>query len=115
MSVPLPTSKRVLVAALVALAVLYAAWFGTQPDPWVALVVFALPPTLLAVAVLRRSRTAGFWSAVIALAWFSHGVMVAWERPDDRLQALLETALAVIVVFSASMAGLKARFSRKRG
>ena len=115
MSAPLPASRRVLLAALLALVTLYAAWFGRQPQPWAALLVFALPPLLLALGVLLRRRTAGFWSAVLALAWFSHGVMVAWVRPEDRWPALAAVALAVLVVFAASLPGLRMRFAKKRG
>jgi len=115
MSAPLPPSKRILVAALLALVVLYGFWFARQPDAWVALPVFALPPLLLALGVVLRRRTAGFWSAVFALAWFSHGVLVAWIRPEERTLAGIELVVAVVVVVAASMAGLRARFSRKRG
>ena len=44
--------------------------------------------------------TAGFWAAVFALAWFCHGVLVAWVRPADRTLALVETLLAVVVVLT---------------
>ena len=72
--------------------------------------MFALPPLLLAVAVLAGRRTAPFWSAVLALGWFCHGVMVAWERADGRAWALAEVALALGIVFAASGPALRARF-----
>ena len=103
-------SDKVLLAALLALAGLYLWWFGSQASPWAALAVFALPPSVLAGALLRGHRRAGFWAAVFALAWFSHGVMVAYTRPMERLFAIVEVALAVIVVFAASLPGLRARF-----
>ena len=114
MSAAFPLAKRILMAALLALVALYGFWFSRQPDPWVALLVFALPPLLLAAGVALRRRTAGFWSAVFALAWFSHGVLVAWIRPEERVLAVTELALAVIVVFAASLPGLRARFAAKR-
>ena len=57
------------------------------------------PPLWLGVALLRGggART-GFWAGVLALAWFSHGVMVAWTRPPERLFACAEIALAVGIV-----------------
>ncbi|MFP7723508.1 DUF2069 domain-containing protein [Lysobacter sp. A3-1-A15] len=108
-------ARVALVVALLALAGLYLAWFALH-DARVSVLAFtALPPLLLAVGVAVGLRTAGFMAAVLALAWFSHGVMVAWSSPDARLLALLETVLAVVIVFAASWPGLAARFGRKRG
>lgn len=112
---PLRTRARtVLLASLVALAALYAGWFSQDADPWAEWLVFALPPALLALGVWRRRRTAGFWAAVLALFWFSHGVMVAWSRPPERGFALAALTLAVVVVFAASLPGLQSRFAGKR-
>lgn len=110
----LSTSARVLGCALLALALLYLAWFGRRPAPWAELVVFVLPPALIAVALAwpRLRAHAGFWAGVLALAWFSHGIMVAWTRIAERGYALIEIALALVVVFAASMPGLRARFGR---
>ena len=68
----------------------------------------------LAAGVLRGVRVASFWAGVLALAWFSHGVMVAWSRPPERGFALAEIALALVIVFAASLPGLRARFGRKK-
>ena len=113
-AVPLSPARRVLLAALIALVLLYGYWFGLPPQEWVALGVFGLPPALCAVGVWRGARTAGLWSAVLALAWFSHGVLIAWIRPEERVLAWIELTLAVVVVFAASVPGLRARFSGKR-
>jgi len=107
-------AEHVLVAALLLLAGVYAAWFGTRVSPWAALAVFALPPACLAVARLRGSRTAGFWASVLALFWFSHGIMVAWTRPPERGFALAEVGLAVVIILAASLPGMRARFAAKR-
>lgn len=104
------TAHRVLLFALIALVALYAYWFQTQPP---ALAVFAVPVAVLALAVAFNRRTAGFWSALFALMWFSHGIMVAWTRAPERGFALLEVALAVVVVFAASIPGMQARFSKR--
>jgi uncharacterized membrane protein len=111
MAVAATTRVRWLVAALVALAVLYATWFGAR-GAWVAVAVFALPPLLLAwrTAATRGTGRAPFWAAVLSLAWFSHGVMVAWSRPGEAAFALGAVALSLAVLFAASLPALRARF-----
>ncbi|HEU0307380.1 MAG TPA: DUF2069 domain-containing protein [Lysobacter sp.] len=107
-------SRRVLITALIALTGLYLMWFGVTPSPWAALLVFALPPAALAMAALRGWRKVGFWAGVLALGWFSHGVMVAWTRVPERLFAIAEVVLALVVVFAASYPGMRSRFSKTR-
>ena len=104
-------TTRLLLAGLSGLVALYAFWFAREP--WPALAIFAGPPLLLAFAAWRGGNRAAFWAGVLALLWFSHGVMVAWSRPLERDLALIEVALALVVVFAASVPGLRARFSRK--
>ena len=104
-------ARRILFVALVLLALLDLAWFWHEP---LARIVFTLPPALCALAVWLRRRTAAFWSGVFALLWFSHGVMVAWTRPPERLHACAELLLAVVVVLAASLPGLRARFSKRK-
>jgi uncharacterized membrane protein len=106
-------ARRILIAALIVLAGLYLLWFSATPHPWAALAVFTVPPAALAMAALRGWRQAGFWAGVLALAWFSHGVMVAWTRAPERLFATAEIMLALVVVFAASAPGLRARFSKR--
>lgn len=103
------TARRVLCAALAALALLFVAWFWREP---VTLLVFALPAAALLGWALRGGVRAGFWAGVLALAWFSHGVMVAWTRVPERGCALLEVALSVVIVLAASVPGLRARFRK---
>ncbi|HSR64333.1 MAG TPA: DUF2069 domain-containing protein [Xanthomonadaceae bacterium] len=104
--------RGALVACLAALALLYACWF--LPREPVALLVFGLPPALLALLGWRGSARAGFFAGVLALLWFSHGVMVAWTRPPERGFAWLEIALALAVVWFASAPGLRARFAKRK-
>jgi uncharacterized membrane protein len=115
-------ARRLLRIALLALVLLYGAWFGgTRFDDagfdaapqWAALAVFALPPLLLALALPRHGARAGFCAGVLALLWFSHGVMVAWTRVPERWPALAEIVLALVVVFAASIPGLRARFAKR--
>lgn len=104
-------AQRIVQLALFALVLLYAAWFGDE-GKWVAVAVFALPPLVLALALPRAPAKIAFWAGMFALAWFSHGVMVAWTRAPERLPALAEVALALVVVFAASIPGLRKRFAR---
>lgn len=115
-AVKLQVSQRVLAAALAALALLFVFWFRDDAHALAALALFAGPPLLLAAGVLRGSRGAAFWSGVLALFWFSHGVMLAYDRPAERGYALAEVALSLLVVAAASLPGLRARFGgRGRG
>lgn len=107
-----PSRKGVFVA-LIALVINAVAWFAPRAE-WITLAVFAIPAALFAVAVAREQPRAAFWSGVGALLWFSHGVMVAWTRPPERLYALVEAALSVVVVISASVPGLRSRFAKRR-
>jgi uncharacterized membrane protein len=104
-------TTRLLLAALFGLVALYAFWFAREG--WPALVVFAGPPLLLALGAWRGGNRAAFWAGVLALAWFSHGVMVAWSRPLERELALIEVVLSLVVVFAASVPGLRARFGTR--
>jgi len=104
------TLRFVHAGALLALAVLFSAWFLGRGHLWTALLVFIAPPLLLAIGVLRGSRLAGFWSGVLGLLWFSHGVMDAWSDPAVRAFALVEVVLAIVIIFLASWPGLVARF-----
>ncbi|HEY0503967.1 MAG TPA: DUF2069 domain-containing protein [Lysobacter sp.] len=107
-------ARHVLVLALLSLMGVYMAWFGPGDSPTAELLVFASPPLALAAGVLRGMRTASFWAGVLALAWFSHGVMVAWSRPGERGFALAAVALSLVIVFAASLPGLRARFAKKK-
>lgn len=114
MTSPVPATRWLLVAALAALALLFVGWFWQDRHWLAAMLVFALPPVLLLASVLRGRRAAVFWSAVLALGWFSHGVMVAYARPPERVPAVVEIVLALGVIAAASWRGLRARFGRKR-
>jgi uncharacterized membrane protein len=107
--------SRVLGLGLLALAGLYVAWFHADADAVAALLVFALPPLLLAVPAWRGGRRARFWAGVLALFWFSHGVMTVWAHPEDALPAWLETILALLVILSSSWQGLRARLGKRGG
>ena len=105
-------TTRLLLAALFALVALYVFWF--IHDPWPALLIFAGPPLALAAFAWSGGNKAPFWAGMFALAWFSHGVMVAWSRPAERELALAEIGLALLVFFAATLPGLRARFGARR-
>lgn len=108
------TSRKVLASALLALSALYVAWMHDDRHALAAMLVFALPPLLLLLFVLRGSAKAAFWSGVMGLGWFSHGIMVAYSRPPEMGFALVETALAVLIVVAGSWPGLAGRFGRRK-
>lgn len=111
------TARRLLALLLAGLGLAYALWLGRGPQPLAALLVFALPPLLLAAAALAGWRRAGFTASVLALAWFSHGVMRAWTDPPPALPAwtVLGLALAVIAVASGPAARARLRGRRRAG
>lgn len=105
--------RWVLALLLVALAALYAVWFAHDRHWLATQLVFTLPPLLLAAGVLVRRGNAAFWAGVLALFWFSHGVMSAWSHPQTVLWAWLELLLALAVIGVASGPGLHRRFARR--
>ena len=112
-------AKRITLAAIVSLAALQLAWHGwlappAEANPW-ALAVFFLLPILPALALaLMRHRRAGFWGALAALLYFSHGVMVAWSSPGETALGLLQAILSAVLVVAASWDGMLARFNKPR-
>jgi len=102
-------------SALLALAGLFAAWFLGRGHLATALVVFIAPPLLLAAGVFAGNRLAIFFSGVLGLLWFSHGVMEAWAGPSNRLFACAEILLALAIIALASWPGIAARFGRPTG
>ena len=107
-------SKRLLAIALLALAVLFGLWAARGAHLLASLLVLVLPPLLLALAAWRGWPRAGFVAGVFALLWFSHGVMLAWSEPAQRAFALIEVALALMVVYASSIDGIRARLGNKR-
>ena len=112
-------SKRIAAAAILALFALQAAWHGwlappTRAAPWAMVLFFSLPilPAVLLLAL--RSRYAGFWGAMAALLYVSHGVMAAWASPEVRGLALMEAALSALLVVAASWDGMRGRFAARR-
>lgn len=104
-------AERTAFAALIGISVLFALGFRGS---WASLAFSALPPLLLAIAVAIRARTATFWASILALFWFSYGVMEAWTLSGSpQAYALGITVLSLVVIFAGSWAGLMARFGKK--
>ena len=108
------TAHRITAAALLALAALFVLWFHDDKHAVAALLVFALPPLLLALPAWRGGRRAAFWAGVLALFWFSHGVMSAWSHRETALYAWIEILLALLIVALVSVPGMRARFAAKK-
>lgn len=113
---------RVLTAAgILSLAALPWVWHAWLAPPrvapgWAMALVFMLPVLPALVLLLARHPRAGFWGAVAALFYFSHGVMEAWSAPAVRGLALAEAVIAAGLVLASSWDGLRGRFAgRRRG
>ena len=106
-------NRRPLAALLLGLALLYVLWFARDSHAMAAMLVFVLPPLLLAIGAWRGWARAGFFAGVAALLWFSHGVMVAWADPLQRGFAMGVAALALGIVYASSIDGIRARFGKR--
>ena len=106
--------RVVLGLSLFALSVLFSLWFHDDRHRVAALLVFTLPPLLLLAGVLYGSAKAAFWSGVLGLFWFCHGVMLAYGNPAARMYAWVEIVLAIVIILASSWPGLSSRFGRKR-
>jgi uncharacterized membrane protein len=97
---------KIAIAALIALAALQVVWYGWWSPPisiskWAAIsfaLIWFAPPLLAARIDAEHGLLVG---ALIALLFFSHGVMQAWASVADRVPALIEIALSTIVVACA--------------
>ncbi len=108
------TPARPLALALFALTAVHVGWFWHDRHALAAMLVFAAPPALLGLLAWRGWTRAGLTAGLLALLWFSHGVMVAWTRPQERMFAFAELLLALVIIYLASMPGLRARFRKPR-
>lgn len=105
--------KWTLALLLLALAAVFGLWFAHDRHWLASQLVFTAPPLLLALGVLTGRGKAMFWAGVLALFWFSHGVMSAWSHPETAHWAWLELLLALAVIGVSSAPGLRRRFSKR--
>ncbi len=104
---------RVLMVALLLLALLFGWGFHDRPA---ALIFSAGPPLMLAIALALGIRSASFWAGVLALGWFSYGVMEAWTLGGSaRFFAYAIVVLSLVIVGASSWGGMKARFGKREG
>jgi uncharacterized membrane protein len=108
---------RALIFATLALQLLWQLWWSPpQVVPaWLGAALMSLPILPAVLLALLRRPSAGFWGGVAALLYFSHGVMEWWTTPAARGPAIVQTALAVALIFASSWAGLQARLRSRRG
>jgi len=106
-------SRYPLALALLLLSALFAFWFRDDKHLLASMLVFSLPPLLMGIWVLIAGSTAAFWSGVLGLLWFCHGVMVAWSRRAEGPYAWAEIVLAIAIIIAASWPGLQARFAKR--
>ena len=110
-------ASRINLACVLALLALQVAWHGTGAWPggtMALLVLFGAPLAGVLVLHVLRRRSARFWTAVVALLTFCHGVVEAWTVPAALLPGLSEAAISALAVGSASWDGMKARFGKRR-
>jgi uncharacterized membrane protein len=103
----------VLAVLLLALAGVYAAWFAHDKYWLASQLIFTLPPLLLALGLRLGRGKSAFWAGVLALFWFSHGVMTAWSHREQALWAWAEILLALAVIGVANGPGLRKRFGKR--
>jgi uncharacterized membrane protein len=111
-------STRATFAGVMALFALQWLWHGAlfpvAGEAWYWLpIVFSLPPAMLALSLWLRRASARYWSGVIALLYFCHGITEAWTVDAARSLALAEVALAVAIILAANWVGLAVRFKRR--
>ena len=98
----LPAEQKIGLAAWAALAVLQPVWHGWLQPPQsvpVALVLaITVVPLLLPLAALRSPRRALRWVGILALFYFCHGVAEAWSAPVERMLAIVEIVLTLLLI-----------------
>jgi len=96
-------AQRIGFTAWAALVLLQPAWYlwlapPANGRPWLALLL-TLPPLLLPLTALRTNpRRALFWTGIVALFYFCHGIVAAWVVPQARLPALIEALLCAVLI-----------------
>jgi hypothetical protein len=112
------TALRINIACALALLGLQIAWHGFVRWPGGnagLLVLLGAPVAATVLLHLLRRPSARFWTGVVALLTFCHGVTEAWTLAGARLPGLAEAALSAAAVTSASWDGMRARFRARRG
>ena len=98
------TLQRIGFAAWIALALLQIAWHAWwQPPermPVVVALAIALLPLALPLAYWRTPPRALIAAGMVSLFYFCHGVAEVWAAPRERMPALAEVAIALVLIGS---------------
>jgi uncharacterized membrane protein len=79
--------------------------------PVALILLITVTPLLLPMrGLLARNLKSCAWAAYLSLFYFVHGSVEAYVNTDERLYALLETLLSLMLFFGAS---LTIRFAEK--
>ncbi|MBD8525545.1 DUF2069 domain-containing protein [Pseudomarimonas arenosa] len=110
------TYRAMVALSLIALIAIQAAWqLAFESSARVFWLLFGLAPLLACLTALALRRpTALFWSGVLALLYFCHGVMEGWTVTSDiRWLAVLEAAVAMTLVLAVGADGLARRRAQR--
>jgi uncharacterized membrane protein len=110
MSTSLSPSLRVGLLAWIALIALQCAWyawlFPPQRMPVALALAIAVIPLLLPLLAIRNLRRALILAGMLSLFYFCHGIAESWSSVQERVPALLEVLLALLLI-GALGAGVK--------
>ena len=85
-----------------ALVLLQLAWHGVMFPPTQLSMMLVLGitvvPLLLPVFSLPDKRRALLWVGILSLFYFCHGIAEAWSTPPERVPALLEIGLTLLLI-----------------
>lgn len=97
-------AQRIGAVAWIAQAMLqivwHAWWLPPQRMPIAVALVIALLPLALPLLYWRTPQRALLAAGIVSLFYFCHGIAEAWSSRPERALALIETALAVILILS---------------
>lgn len=102
MSAPLTLTSRIGLFAWVGLIVLQCAWyawlFPPQQIPVWLILAITVVPLLLPFLAIRDVRRALLLAGILSLFYFCHGVAESWSSAPERLPALIEVLLALLLI-----------------
>ena len=103
--------------ALFGLLLVQPLWHGLSLHPawprWLVVALAMAPLLPPVVGVLRGRPRALFWGALVALAYFSHGIAEAWANPPERVPAAVQATLSLVLVLAVGAGGwLRRRAAR---
>ena len=105
--------RRIGFAAWAALALLQVVWHAwllpPAHMPIVVALLLALLPLALPLLYWRTPARALLLAGMICLFYFCHGVAEAYAAPGERIFAMIEIALTVVVILAC------ARMPKQRG